>query len=295
MLLRLGCALYRYRRAVLLIWGLVVVIALPIAPRVLRSLNAGGFSSPDLEAFRASQLLADRFGSNPSNLVLVYQDPTNTLAADDPAFTQQVEQSLADVKQLSVVDRVATATTNPRQIAPDRKAQYATITLTSAAQDLRDVLPAVQNAIRPTSLQLTLTGTPVFYQDIFDVTERDLRRAEILSIPAAALALVLVFGSIVAGVVPGLVGGTAVAVTLALMVVLGQFLELSIFSLNLATMLGLGLGIDYSLFIVSRFREELARGEPIERAVAWSVATAGRAVLYSGATVMIGQIGRAHV
>ncbi len=102
------------------------------------------------------------------------------------------------------------------------------------------------------------------------------------------MALVLVFGSVVAGVVPGLVGGTAVAVTLALMVVLSQFFELSIFSLNLATMLGLGLGIDYSLFLVSRFREELARGESVERAVAWSVATAGRAVLFSGATVIIG-------
>jgi RND superfamily putative drug exporter len=72
------------------------------------------------------------------------------------------------------------------------------------------------------------------------------------------------------------------------MVILGHVFELSIFSLNLATMLGLGLGIDYSLFIVSRFREELARGESVERAVAWSVATAGRAVVFSGATVMVG-------
>ena len=288
MLFGLGCVLYRYRLAVLVIWGLVLLVALPVTPRVFRALTAGGFSSPDLEAFRASQLLSDRFESNPSNLVLVYQDPTNALSADDPKFTQQVEDSLADVKQLNTVERVVTASTSPRQIAPDRRAQYATITLTASAQNLRDVLPTLQNAIRPTSLQLTLTGSPVFYQDIFDVTERDLRRAEILSIPTAAVALVLVFGSVVAGIVPGLVGGTAVAVTLAVMVVLSQFIELSIFSLNLATMLGLGLGIDYSLFLVSRFREELARGESVERAVAWSVATAGRAVLFSGATVIIG-------
>src|SRR6202022_2116545 len=110
----------------------------------------------------------------------------------------------------------------------------------------------------------------------------------LLSIPAAAIALVLVFGSVVAGAVPGLVGGTAVALTLAAMVLLSQFIELSIFSLNLATMLGLGLGIDYSLFVVSRFREEKARGQSVEQAVAWSVATAGRAVMFSGATVMIG-------
>src|SRR5205807_4994497 len=140
-------------------------------------------------------------------------------------------------------------------------------TLAAGADKVSEVVPGIERALRPTQskLQVTLTGAPVFYQDIFDVTERDLRRAELLSIPAAAIALVLVFGSIVAGAVPGLVGGTAVAVTLALMVLLSRIFELSIVSLNLATMLGLGLGIDYSLFIVSRFREELARGESVER------------------------------
>ena len=142
--------------------------------------------------------------------------------------------------------------------------------------------------MRPTPLEVTLTGAPVFYADIFEVTERDLRRAELLSIPLAAIALVLVFGSLVAGFVPGVIGGTSVAVTLALMVIVGQVVEMSIFSLNLATMLGLGLGIDYSLFIVSRFREQLGQGDSVAQAVGTSVATAGRAVMFSGATVLIG-------
>jgi RND superfamily putative drug exporter len=284
----LGGWLFRRRWLVLGLWAVVVVVALPVVPRVFRSLAAGGFNSPDLEAFRASGLLADRFGSNPSNLVLVYEDPSGTLSATQPEFTNQVDESLADVRKLVVVERVITATDNSRQVAPDGRAQYVSIRLINGGGDVTNVVPTIEAALRPTSLQVTLTGAPVFYQDIFDVTERDLRRAELLSIPAAAIALVLVFGSVVAGAVPGLVGGTAVVLTLALMVLLSQFLEMSIFSLNLATMLGLGLGIDYSLFIVSRFREELARGESIERGVSWSVATAGRAVLFSGVTVMIG-------
>src|SRR6266436_6328534 len=200
MLLWFGGALYRWRRAVLVGWGLLLLVALPVAPRVFQSLAAGGFSSPDLEAFRASQLLADRFGANPSNFVLVYDDPTS-------------------------------------QLTPDDRAQYATITLSPNADNVRQVVPNIERTLRQTSLHVTLTGAPVFYQDIFDVTERDLRRAELLSIPTAGIALILVFGSVVAGAVPGLVGGTAVAVTLACMVVLSQFFELSIFSLNLATML----------------------------------------------------------
>src|SRR5919206_655519 len=99
MLFGLGCTLYRWRGVVLAAWAVVLAVALPIAPGVFRSLTAGGFTSPDLEAFRASQLLADRFGSNPASLFLVYQDPSGALAADDPAFSQQVEASLLEVRQ----------------------------------------------------------------------------------------------------------------------------------------------------------------------------------------------------
>src|SRR5919199_4493030 len=286
MLLRLGSWLVRWRWAVLGVWALALLVALPIAPNVFRSLSAGGFTSPDLEAFRASELLSQRFGSNPASLYLVYT--SDTLQAGDPRFRAYVEESLADVARLPEVEQVQTAANNPRQVAPDRQAEYATLTLSQGADDVRELVPTLQRTLRPTPLQVTLTGAPVFYQDIFDVTERDLRRAELLSIPAAAVALVLVFGSVIAGAVPGLVGGTAVAVTLAAMVGLSRVTELSIFALNLTTMLGLGLGIDYSLFIVSRFREELARRGCVEEAVAWSMATAGRSVLFSGMTVMVG-------
>jgi putative drug exporter of the RND superfamily len=286
--LALGSALYRNRHLVLIIWGIVLLAALPLAPRVFRSLKAGGFTSPDLEAARAGQLVGNRFGTSASSLFVVYQDPAGKLAVSDPQFQGEVERSLSQVRALPAVERVTTGLDNPRQLSPDGRAEYVTLSLRNGAGDSPNELAAVEQALQPTSLQVTLTGAPVFYADIFDVTERDLRRAEILSIPMAAVALVLVFGSLVAGAVPGLVGGTATAVTLALMAVLSQFVELSIFSLNLATMLGLGLGIDYSLFLVSRFREELAAGRSVEQAVAWSVALAGRAVLYSGATVMIG-------
>lgn len=287
-MLSFGWWLFSHRRAVLLLWSAILLAAIPFVPRVFSSLNAGGFSSPDLEAFRAGQLLADRFGSDQSNVVLVYTDPTHQLPATDERFSEAIDSSLTQVRTLPNVGRITTARENPRQLAPDGQAQYVSIGLSDTSGDVNQVLPSIQKALQPTQLEVTLTGAPVFYQDIFDVTERDLRRAELLSIPTAAVALVVVFGSVVGGAVPGVIGGTAVALTLAVMSLLGQFAELSIFSLNLATMLGLGLGIDYSLFVVSRFREELSRGQPVARAVAWSVATAGRAVLFSGATVMIG-------
>jgi putative drug exporter of the RND superfamily len=175
--LALGCWLFAHRRLVLGVWAVVLLVALPVVPRVFRSLNAGGFNSPDLEAFRASQLLADRFGSNQSNLVLVYADPNATLSARDPRFFQAVDESLADIRNLPGIGRIVTAADNERQIAPDDRAQYVSVGLANSGADVNNVVPTIQRALRPTSLNVTLTGAPVFYQDIFDVTERDLRRA----------------------------------------------------------------------------------------------------------------------
>ena len=112
-----------------------------------------------------------------------------------------------------------------------------------------------------------------------------------LAFPFAVIALLLVFRSVVAAVLPALVGGGAVIASLALLFGLGQITTLSIFVLNITTLFGLGLGVDYSLFIVSRFREELSHGRNVEEAVAITVATAGRAVTFSGLTVSIGLLG----
>ncbi len=135
------------------------------------------------------------------------------------------------------------------------------------------------------------------------LSEHDLQRSEVISLPLAALALLLVFGSLIAAGVPIVVGGTAVVVALGVLFFVAQQTPLSIFVLNLATLLGLGLGVDYALLLTSRFREELvARGggrtaegardqAVINEAVADTVATAGRAVFFSGLTVLLGLIG----
>ncbi len=105
---------------------------------------------------------------------------------------------------------------------------------------------------------MELAGGPAFYGDVQTVSEADLRRSEIISLPLAALTLLLVFGSVVAAGVPLVVGGAAVVVALAAIFVVASLTPMSIFVLNLATLLGLGLGVDYSLLMTSRFREELA-------------------------------------
>ena len=123
-------------------------------------------------------------------------------------------------------------------------------------------------------METTLAGVPAFYEDVERISEQDLRRAETIAIPIALVALVLVFGTLAGALVPLVVGGMSVAVVLGLVYLVAGQVDMSIFVLNLASMLGLGLAIDYSLFMTSRFREELQHGD-VERAVMRTTATAG--------------------
>ena len=283
-----GTMLHRRRWAVLAVWVAALVVALPFVPRVTEALTPGGFASRSLESQRAIGTIQQALGENPATLLVIYSSAT--LTTGDPAYLAAVEASLREVRNVDLVARVTTPADNPRQVAPDGHTAYAVVALKSLPEQFRDVLPVVQGALRPSGLEMTVTGAPIFYSDILEVTERDLRRAELISFPFAGIALLLVFGSLVAAGVPALVGGAAVAVTLGVVVLLTRVTEISIFALNLVSMLGLGLGIDYSLFLVSRFREELARREPAA-ALGVAMTTAGKAVLFSGITVFIGLLG----
>ena len=283
-----GQLVYRRRWLVLVGWLLALMVALPLLPHIARSLQPGGFSSGSIEAQRTAVTIQRALGENPASLLVIYSSPT--LSTSDPSYVAAVESSLSDVRSLDLVARVSTHVENPRQAAPDGRTAYATIALRSVPEEFREVIPRIEGALRPSGLEMTLTGAPIFYSDIQEVTERDLRRAELISFPFAGLALVVVFGSLVAAAVPALVGGAAVAITIGVVVLLTQVTDISIFALNLVSMLGLGLGIDYSLFVVSRFREELVRHEA-EDAIGIAMATAGRAVLFSGLTVFIGLLG----
>src|SRR5699024_4048829 len=143
-------------------------------------------------------------------------------------------------------------------------------------------------------LDIVVAGGPSFYADVELASQRDLQRAELIAFPFALVALIVVFGSVVAAMVPLVVGSAGVAVALLVLYWLAHVADMSIFVLNLATMLGLGLAVDYSLFVTSRFREELASDETdVDEAVVGAMTTAGRAVFFSGSTVLVGLAGLA--
>src|SRR6266567_304159 len=304
MFYHLGRIATRFRWLIVGLWMVAIAVSLPFAPQASQVLHSGGFVSPDADSERALNLLVQKVHLN-LTIVQVIFTSENTSAgnvgnvgsadsADSPQFIQESQQALARVRNWSEVSGVVSFTDNPRQISLDRHAAYVNILFKPDPDSASKLLPQLESRLQPVpNLKTTIGGGPVFYEDIQAVSERDLRRAEFLAIPFAIIALLLVFRSVVASILPALVGGGAVAVSLALVFGLGQITTLSIFVLNITTLFGLGLGVDYSLFMVSRFREELSHGRNVEDAVAISVATAGRAVTFSGLTVSIGLAGLA--
>jgi RND superfamily putative drug exporter len=293
---RLGRFAVRRRWAIVLVWAVILLVAIPLAPRVVGVLRAGGFILDDLESARAKALLQAELATPPSAVVIVYH--SDTAVAGSPGFEAAAAAAAARIPDAPYVVRIVPHTLSPRQVSADGHTAYDIVFLSIAPDDSPAALPGIRDRLgQPAGLDVQLAGGPAFYGDVQSVSESDLRRSEVVSLPLAALALLLVFGSVVAAALPLVVGGAAVVVALAAIFLVGSATPMSIFVLNLATLLGLGLGVDYSLLMTSRFREEMAAraaDPPAERvagAVEATVGTAGRAVFFSGLTVLLGLTG----
>ena len=300
---RLGTFVHRHRLLVIVAWVAVLVPSILLAPRAATELRAGGFALDDLESVRARRMLADELGIARSAVVLVIH--SESLRAGSPAFERAASAAVGGISEAPYVTGYHSHRASPRQVSADGRTAYDVVTLDLAPDDSPRALTGLENALtQQPGLTVALAGGPAFYGDIQSVSESDLQRAEIVSLPLAAIALVLVFGSLIAAGVPLAVGGGAVIVALAAIGLVASVVPMSIFVLNLATLLGLGLGVDYSLLMVSRYREELAhrlaaldsvdetaRQAAVGNAIRVTLATAGRAVFFSGLTVLLGLSG----
>jgi len=173
-------------------------------------------------------------------------------------------------------------------LSADGHAAVAEVTLRPEAVLDTDLFPPLRARLRGGPLTVTVTGPDAFRSDLDQALAADLLRGELLSAPVTFAVLVVVFGSLVAAALPVGVGGLAVVGGIALVMLLSRFVEVARYAINIVSLVGLGVAIDYSLFMVSRFREEIARGAEVPDALARTVATAGRAVVFSGAAVAIG-------
>ncbi len=180
------------------------------------------------------------------------------------------------------------STRSPVFVSKDQHSTYAVLTLAGAGPEQRlENFHAIADKLRtsPPGLDVKVGGEVAVFDEVNTQTEHDIVRAETISTPIVLVLLVVVFGGLVAASLPLFVGALAILGAFVLLRGLSAITDVSIFSINIVTMIGLGLAIDYALFIVTRFREELAKGNDVETALATTMSTAGRTVAFSGVTV----------
>jgi RND superfamily putative drug exporter len=288
---RWGAFVYRHRRIVLVLALAVGLLAATVAGRAASVLSAGGWLDPTSESAAVADRLADDFGSGRGTLIALFRGPTTADAKGAP-FQAQVKASLADLADDPDVAGVVgyAETGDARFISTDGHSAYVVVNLGVSDEASVPLLDRFESQLKGPGdgIQLLLGGYAPLTRDSTRQSEQDLMTAESVSLPIAALVLILVFATLLAAGIPLLVAGLAIPTTLALVWAVGQQVELSIYVQNVSTMLGLALAIDYSLFMTSRFREELRRGRPVGEAVEIAVATSGKAVTFSGLAVAIG-------
>ena len=287
----------RFRWLVVLLWVVFGALGIARARHTPELLNVRGGADRETEAARADRLLASRFDRPFSEFFAVVLESAVPFTAELPRAA--LDSIAAELRNEPYVLSLASypSTKDSLFLSADARRTFLLVSVQAPRGDsLSRLVTRFRGALNRAIARVPhrdeyrawVTGRSPLDLDVRIVSTDDSRRLEARIIPLTLIILVLAFGALVAALLPLLVGSLAVAISLSLIGVLAHYTPMSVFVLNLTTMIGLGVGIDYSLLMVTRFREELTRGHRRREAAARTIRTAGRAVLTSGLTVLVG-------
>ena len=283
-----GRFVYRRRRLVLAVAALVVTAAAVWGTGVFARLQSGGgFTPPGSQSQRASDLATRAFGRDTADVVVLYRSPSLTVR--DPAYRAAVTRSLAALPTGKVLSyQTYWSTGSPQFAGRGGHETYAVLRLAGATDSAQmNTYQAIKGEFGAPGLTTRVGGQVPLEVAINSEVKADIGRAEAISMPVLLVLLLIIFGSFAAAGLPLAIGAIGILGSFAALRLLTLFTDVSIYSINITTILGLGLAIDYGLFMTARFREELGRQPTVEQAVSRTVATAGRTVAVSGVTVAI--------
>ncbi|WP_416900645.1 MMPL family transporter [Micromonospora echinospora] len=283
-----GRMVVRMRWAVLAAGLALVVVGATWGAAVFGQLTGGGFDDPGSESSRALARINAELGPQGADVIVLFSDDVATV--DQPAVQGPVTATLTRLREHPEVRQVTSwyETQAPTLVSDDRRATYALVQLRATDEDDKtaaydDLVPAFETP----GVRTETGGTVPFLHVANEQTTEDITKAEILSMPVLLVLLILIFRGLVAAMTPLLIGGLAILGAFVAVRLLNMVTEVSIFAINVITLIGLGMAIDYALFVVSRFREELDAGRDVRSAIARTMATAGRTVLVSGVIIAL--------
>jgi len=287
---KLGHLVVRRRKSVLALFIIVLIAFGAMAGLAIPRLSGGGYSNPGSDAAKASTYLTNTFHFKDPAIVI---EVKSTSSVQDPAVVASattLEKEIGSEKGVAKTISFWSAGAAPTLVSKDGKAAYLFVYSTAVdplqAKSLAKVIESKYSG-NYKNLDIYVGGLATFNSAINEKISKDLALAETISIPLTFLLLLFVFGGLISSATPMIVGLSAIVGSLAVIYLISLFTGVSIFALNLITGMGLGLGIDYALLMVNRFREELHAGKSIEDSIVNTVRTAGKTVFYSGITVII--------
>lgn len=276
-----GSIAYRRRWVVLVATVLLTVLGGVWGIGVFDKLSQGGYEAPSSEAARADKVAEEAFGRQNGDVIVIYRgDFAN------PLELKKVADHISGFPKDDVLKTVGPVPSDDKQQA------LVAITLTSGdSNEQQKQFADIESQLRIDGFTQQVGGLVPTQKAINDMSQEDLTRAEMFSLPLVLLLLVIIFGGLVAASLPVAVGGLAIMGALGVLHVIAIYTEVNSFAVNVASLLGLGMAIDYGLFMVGRFREELAAGRTTEQAVGRTVASAGRTVMFSATLLVIALAG----
>ena len=284
------------RRSKLILFGFVSLVVLSSfwGFQAFGALKGGGYDNPNSDSTLVTELLQSEFGVDPAEVLVLVDLPSDADETDANGFpvhfelVQELSADLLDIEGVDSVLNYYTLGSPPNLKSEDGKLIYLLVDLDNNVDQTPVVAEIVDDYTGDyQGAQVHVSGFGAVTKAINETIYEDIIRAEIVAVPIVVLLLIFVFGSLVAAGLPLFVGGLAIVGSFLVIWIGSQFTDVSIFALNLVTGLGLGLGIDYSLLVVNRFREERAAGNDVATSVSNTVASAGKTVLFSGLTVAL--------
>jgi len=292
-------SIVRFRIPIIVAWAVIAVFAFPAARRAGSVLRVEG-QAANTESEQVYRLVREAFEQPIAQFFAV--TVRGAIPVDSAPFTVVIDELARALRAEPYIRQVISFrdADDPGLVSRDRRSTFLVAVLTAEESmaallrtpDVRTVVGRIMARHGPgEGFESHVTGAPALEYDVRTTSLSDARRGEQRSLPLAGIVLVLAFGALAAAALPLVIGVFAIACALALVYVAALFHPMSVFVLNLISMIGLGVGIDYSLLVVTRFREELNRGQPVREATVRTIATAGRAVVTSGLTVVVGFAG----
>lgn len=279
---KFGHYIYQFRKAVVAFWVLLFLTCLPLLSTIPLPFRDTGFVANGSVSDKTEQFLDKKLGFGHNQFIVLYH--SKHLIATDPEYLSQIKHSLSGLKNLDIKYDIIYP--QDQQISADKHTSYVVIYLkTSATLSTEELNKFITSIKQPKSLTMQLGGEPIFVEKINQQTQKDLYRGDLFAIPVSIITLLFIFGSVAATLVPMGIGACCALLMLTILVLIGHLMPLSIFTLNIASLLTLCLSLDYALFIINRFRDELTNKNNIEDSIQSTLSTAGKAVFYSGLAV----------